>query len=154
MCGGRVLEIGGRDHRLMRGAGVDRVLHTVRTDGITQTGASLISLVSDTPWNRARLTDCCFDGVSDPLTRLCFSGVDLEGVLFCSRPGVVVLVLDGVRVGAPDPFFVGVVTAEDGRVGVPGVDPLADLRVGTVLLASDRSRNVYSFVYTRGGHGG
>lgn len=137
MCGGNVLEIGGRDHRLMRGAGVDRVLHTVRIDGITQAGASLTLLVSDTPWNRARLTDGFLDGVSDPLM-LRFNGVDFEGVLFCS---VVVVVLDGVREGTADPFFVGVAVVEAGRVGVPGAALLVDWRVGMVLLVSDLSRN-------------
>lgn len=40
MCGGRVLEIGGRDQVFVRGAGVERILHTVRMAVITQSGAS------------------------------------------------------------------------------------------------------------------
>jgi hypothetical protein len=67
-----------------------------------------------------------------------FSGVDFEGVLFCS---VVVVVLDGVREGTADPFFVGVVVVEAGRVGVLGADLVVDWRVGMVLLVSDLSRN-------------
>lgn len=40
MCGGRVLEIGGLDQVFVRGAGVDKILHTVLMAVITQAGAS------------------------------------------------------------------------------------------------------------------
>jgi uncharacterized protein YjbI with pentapeptide repeats len=86
MCGGRVLETGGRDSKLIRGAGVDSVLHTVRTEGITQSAASLMiyEVCRGSSLNRARFTDAVFDGV--PLARsfnkLLLRGVDFDGVLF------------------------------------------------------------------------
>ena len=50
--GGKVLDIGGRDHVLVRGAGVDKVLHTLRIDVITQAGASGIIVEPGRPLER------------------------------------------------------------------------------------------------------
>jgi hypothetical protein len=48
MWGGKVREIGGLDQVFVRGAGVERILHTVRIAVITQSGASgtMVELVT------------------------------------------------------------------------------------------------------------
>lgn len=118
-------------------------MQTVLIEGMTNCGASLIfsnnctgSLV-----NRARFTESIRDGVLVvSLSRALFPrGVLLDGVLSC---------FDGVREAvAPIPLaFLGV---EEGLFGVGGADLFFD-----VVLPTDFSRNVYSFLYTRGGHGG
>lgn len=140
ICGGSVLEIGGRDHVLILGAGVESVLHTVRMAGITHLGASPM-IVDAEPLIPALLTgSCCrdIDGDVAGSTVLLFRGVDLVGVP-CSVRGVAVL-------NPVPPFFVGVVVTDEGRVGVPATDPYPVRFVETVLLASDRSRNAYSFL--------
>ena len=53
ICGGRVLEIGGRDQVLMRGAGVESVLQTVRIEVMTQAGASGMMVEAEMPFWRS-----------------------------------------------------------------------------------------------------
>lgn len=134
--GGKVCDIGGRDHRLIRGAGVAIVLHTVRIDGMTQVGASgifcqaLLISVSD-----------CFV----PCVRV-FDGVPLDGVLWTVRGAA-----DLVGVFAAD-----VVVALVGVEGVAVRDDNGSLGRRRADDVSFRfcSRYARSFLYTRGGHGG
>lgn len=140
ICGGRVLEIGGLDQVFVRGAGVERILHTVRMAVITQAGASgtiVDSWVSLIRVTVAFLAD--FVGLSRRLAVLIlrFNGVGFDGV-FCSPRGVSAIALEGVFLTiAP---FVGVVGAEPARDGVPGTEALADRLILAELAASDRSR--------------
>lgn len=53
ICGGRVREIGGRDHVLVRGAGVESVLHTVRIESMTHAGASGMIVELERPLGRS-----------------------------------------------------------------------------------------------------
>lgn len=83
MCGGSVLEIGGRDQVLVRGAGVESVLHTVLMPVITQSGASGIFVEPEMPLGRELVVfRADFDGERGLLAALIllFKGVDLEGV--------------------------------------------------------------------------
>lgn len=112
ICGGRVLETGGRDNKLIRGAGVDSVLHTVRTEGITHSGASLMICedCKGSSLNRARFIDVVLEGVPSArsFNTLLLRGVDFDGVLFWS--GLADADLDGVAAVS----FLGVVADRDG----------------------------------------
>jgi len=149
MCGGRVLEIGGRDHVLIRGAGVASVLHTVRMAGITHAGASLIDVddaleIPRGPVNKSALTTADREGVVGAPSRVLLAGVDFVGVSWSVRG-----VFEGVCCADADANpFVGdvVVTEEEARVGVPGREPVAERLVGRVLCVRIRSRNAYSFL--------
>lgn len=82
-CGGRVLEIGGRDQVLVRGAGVESVLQTVLMAVIAQSGASGILVEPEMPrWRQTVVFRADFDG--EPrffaTLTLLFNGVDLQGV--------------------------------------------------------------------------
>lgn len=144
ICGGRVREIGGRDHVLMRGAGVESVLQTVRMEVITQLGASGMIVEPERPfarnlgifWGRG-------DGEGLSLSvceRARLRGVDFVGVFCwwcccccCSPRGVAVAaVFDGVLC-VP---FLGVDGADPARDGVPGAEALAR----EIPVDRDRSR--------------
>lgn len=142
ICGGRVREIGGRDHVLMRGAGVESVLQTVRMEVITQLGASGMMVEPERPfarnlgifWGRG-------DGEGLSLSvceRARLRGVDFVGVFcwccWCCIPrGVAVAaVFDGVLC-VP---FLGVDGADPARDGVPGAEALAR----EIPVDRDRSR--------------
>lgn len=86
ICGGRVLEIGGREKVFVRGAGVDSVLQTVRIEAITQAGASGIDDVDERPLRRS-LGDLLRWGVPLALlgVRVRFNGVALLGVSASGR---------------------------------------------------------------------
>lgn len=138
-CGGRVREIGGRDQVLVRGAGVERVLHTVRMEFITQAGASGMTEAPEMPLGRklAKVRGVReVDGLSGRVVDL-FKGVDLVGVFWRPR-GVAAAALDGVRVGLDS--LVGVDGVEPVREGVPGTEPLAERFVPAVLDDRERSR--------------
>lgn len=140
MWGGSVLEIGGLDQVFVRGAGVERILHTVRIAVITQAGASgmMVDPCVSFGWGAvAFLAD--FEGLSSRFAVLIlrFKGVDFEGV-FCSPRGVGATALEGVFLAVAP--FVGVVCVEPAREGVPGTDPLAERLRPVELGMSDRSR--------------
>lgn len=143
ICGGNVFDIGGRDHVLVRGAGVDSILHTVRIEVIAQPGASGIIVELERPLGRI-FSDLCGVGREGEVVLLMdrFSGVDLLGVFWSPR-GVVVG-FDGVRVVLDS--FVGVDGPDPERVGVPGAEPLADRLTDVVLDVKDRSRKPCSFL--------
>lgn len=152
--GGSILEIGGRDHALVRGAGVERALHTVRMFVITHPEASGIIVEDERPFGRIIPVFCADCGyavcLGAPLAVL-FRGVDLLGVFWSPR-GVVAFPLEGVRSNS----FLGVDGLDVAREGVPGTEPgpPTERFISAMLLVSDRSRNAKSFLYTRGGHGG
>lgn len=136
ICGGKVLEIGGRDQEFVRGAGVESVLHTVRMAVITQAGASGMMVEPEMPLGRAGVD--FREGVSSLLAALTllFRGVDLEGVFWSPR---------GVGAGFEGVFpvpdaLVGVVWAEAARYGVPETEPLAERLIPAELAERDRSR--------------
>lgn len=124
-------EIGGLDHKVIRGAGVDSILHTVLIEGITNCGASLIfsSNCNGSLVKRARFTEVIRDGVLFvSLSRALFPrGVLLDGVLSC---------FDGVRevVASFPPAFLGV---EEVLFGVGGADLFFE-----VVFPIDFSRKV------------
>lgn len=81
ICGGSVLEIGGRDHVFVRGAGVDSVLHTSRIEVIAHAGASGMIVELERPLERI----LAFCGVLEVagfgvLLSVLFNGVGLLGV--------------------------------------------------------------------------
>lgn len=127
--------MGGRDHELVRGAGVDKILHTVRTDGITQDAASVIcvSLL------RLLLTTGLFEVDDFLVSEGCsfctfWDGVASFAVVLDTDRGVELAVLDGVRLMV----FEGVVVVDSAVcrfVGVP-----EGPRIDTVLLVRDLSR--------------
>jgi len=123
----------------VRGAGVERILHTVRMAVITQAGASGMMVDPVTSLGRADVTVLAdFEGLSRlfAVLMLRFKGVDFEGV-FCSPRGVGAAALEGVFLAA----LVGVVFAElMMRVGDPDTDPLADRLMPAELVVKDRSR--------------
>lgn len=139
ICGGRVLEMGGRDQVVVRGAGVESVLHTVRIATITHAGAS--GMILEPVCSLGRASVCLradLEGVPSLATlTLRFRGVDFEGV-FCKARGVGAG-LEGVR--PPTDALVGVFWAEAVREGVPGAEPLADRLTPVELAVSDRSKN-------------
>lgn len=145
ICGGKVFEIGGRDHMLVLGAGVESVLHTVRTESITHPGASGIIVEPGRPLGRIRSkrSGVGRDGDAVPENSR-FNGVDLPGV--CCSPRGVGTGFDGVLVVVVLDSFVGVDGTDPEREGVPGADPLADRLTDAVLDARDLSRKVYSFL--------
>ena len=110
---------------------------------MTNCGASLMfsNNCSGSLINRARFTEAIRDGVLFvSLSRVLFPrGVLLDGVLSC---------FDGVR-EAVAPFPLAFLGVEEGLLGVGGAGLFFD-----VVLPTDFSRNVYSFLYTRGGQGG
>lgn len=148
------MEIGGRDQVLVLGAGVESVLHTVRIEVITHPGASGIIVDPGRPLGLTFFSDLCGvrAGESTPLSAL-FNGVGLLGVFWSPRGVPGATVFDGVRDSAVL-SFVGVDGFDPARVGVPGADPLAKRLTAAELEPRDRSRKLYSFLYTRGGQGG
>lgn len=124
----------------VRGAGVERILHTVRMAVITQAGAS--GMMVD-PWISFVRGTVAFLAVFEGLSSLFavlilrFKGVDFEGV-FCSPRGVGATALEAVFLAAVP--FVGVVCVELARDGVPGTDPLAEGFRPVELDVRDRSR--------------
>ena len=124
---------------LVRGAGVERVLQTVRMEFITQAGASGTMEALEMPLERKLANERGVreaDGLSGRVVDF-FKGVDLLGVFWRPR-GVATAALDGVRVGLDS--FVGVDGVEPVREGVPGAEPLADRFVPAVLEVKERSR--------------
>jgi hypothetical protein len=142
ICGGKVLEIGGRDHEFVRGAGVDRILHTVRMAVITQAGAS--GMLVDLIRSMGRDVEdffANFEGLARlfAVLILLFSGVDFEGECWSPR-GVGATIFVGLFLaGVP---FVGVVCVEPARDGVPGAEPLTERLRPAELAVRDRSRYV------------
>ena len=151
ICGGNVLDIGGRDQVLVLGAGVDNVLHAVRIASITHAGASGIFIEPKRPLGRIRSKrGVGRDGNAVPsISR--FNGVDLLGV--CGSPRGVGRGFEGDLAGVLEPL-VGVDGTDPEHEGVPGAEPLAARFTSAVLEAKDRSRKPYSFLYARGGQGG
>ena len=130
---------------LVLGAGVESVLHTVRTESITHPGASGIIVEPGRPLGRIRSKRCGVGRDGDPVPENSrFNGVDLLGV--CWSPRGVGTGFDGVRVVVVLGSFVGVDGTVPEREGVPGAEPLADRLTGVVLDARDRSRKVNSFL--------
>lgn len=135
------MEIGGRDHEVVRGAGVDNILHTVRIAVMAHAGASamvfdferLADWASDLTALLRGPVDAAAADLGVPLT-VRFNGLDLDGVL--SRPrgaAVAATPFEGVRKGVPAPF-VGVDGFEFVREEAPEL--FLD-----VFGARDRSRN-------------
>lgn len=138
MWGGNVLEIGGLDRLVVRGAGVESVLQIVRIAVITHAGASgmIVELASPLDRSGAALR-ADFDGDASLLATLTlrFNGVDLDGVFW--RPRGVGAALEGVlRV------LVGVVCVDPDLDGVPGIEPLAERFIPAELAERELSRNV------------
>lgn len=122
---------------VVRGAGVESVLHTVRMAVMAQAGASGILVEGARPFGRLRDFRTDFEGVPSLATlTLLFKGVDFEGV-FCSARGVGAA-FEGVL--PPTNALVGVVCAEAVRAGVPATEPLADRLMPVELDERDRSR--------------
>lgn len=151
MCGGRVFETDGRENVFVRGAGVERVLHTVRMESMAHAGASGMAVEGGRPLGRILGDFRCESGVGAWL-RLLFSGVDFVGVLFCGRWRVGVGLV-GVDCGAGECFggVAGVCLARD---GVPGAEALPERLVAAVFADRERSRKARSFLYAFGGQGG
>lgn len=148
ICGGNVLEIGGRDQVLVLGAGVDSVLHTVRMEAITHPGASGTIVEPGRPLGLTIFSVLCGvrvrEGESTLLIAL-FNGVGLLGVFLspCGVPGTADF--DGVRASVVL-SFVGVDGFGPARIGVPGAEVLAERLTDVVLEPRDRSRKLYSFL--------
>lgn len=122
----------------MRGAGVERVLQTVRIALITHAGASGIIVELVRPWDRCGAAlRADLDGDPSLLATLTvrFNGVDLEGVFW--RPRGVGATLEGVF-----PVLVGVVCVEPLLDGVPGIEPLAERLIPAELAERELSRYV------------
>jgi hypothetical protein len=139
MCGGRVLEIGGRDQVVVRGAGVASVLHTFRMAVIAQAGASgiIVEAVMPRGWAANDLR-ADLDGEPSLLATLTllFSGVDLEGVFWRPRGVGATFVGDCARVDA----LVGVILEAPDRDGEPATDPLAERFIPVEMAERDLSR--------------
>lgn len=138
--GGKVLDIGGRDQVFVRGAGVERVLHTVRIAAMAHAGASGIIVEEDTSLGRlGAVFRADLEGDSRLLATLTllFKGVDLEGVFWRPR-GVGATALVG-EWPAGD-ALVGVDWTDLERVGVPGAEPLAERLTPAELAERDLSR--------------
>lgn len=87
MWGGNVLEMGGRDQVFVRGAGVERVLQTVRIAAMAHAGASGI-IVEDASFGRlGAVFRADLEGDSRLLATLTllFKGVYFEGVFWRPR---------------------------------------------------------------------
>lgn len=132
--------MGGRDQVLVRGAGVDNVLHTVRIAVITQGGASGMIVEPVKPFGRLNVTfRADLEGESScwATLKLRFKGVDFEGVFWRPR-GVGAAVLVGeCRVADA---LVGVDCFEEGHGGVPETEPLAERLIPAELAVRDLSR--------------
>lgn len=82
MWGGSVRDIGGRDRLVVRGAGVDSVLHTVRIAVMTHAGASGMTVEPERPFGRSGATlraDLVGDSSLSATLKLLFSGDVLDG---------------------------------------------------------------------------
>lgn len=146
ICGGSVFDTGGRDQVLLRGAGVESVLHTARMFAITQPGASGTGLVGRDvePLGRVGFAVVVFrtiDGgegadvrLGDPSAVL-FTGAVLLGV---SWRALGVVVFGGVRAD------LGVDAPDAAREGVNS--PAAERFVSDMLLVNERSRRANSFL--------
>jgi hypothetical protein len=123
---------------VVRGAGVESVLQTVRIAVITHAGASgmIVELESPLGLSGAALR-ADFDGEPSLFATLTlrFNGVDLDGVFW--RPRGVGAALEGVF-----PVLVGVVCVEPALEGVPGIEPLAERLIPAELAERELSRYV------------
>lgn len=148
ICGGNVLEIGGRDQVLVLGAGVESVLHTVRMEAMAHPGASGTIVELGSPLGLIFFSTLCGvrvrEGESTVLTAL-FNGVGLLGVFWSPRGVPGTADFEGVRASVVL-SFVGVDGFDSPRVGVPGAEPLAERLTAAVLELRDRSRKLYSFL--------
>lgn len=138
MCGGRVFDIGGLEKEFVLGAGVERVLHTVRIESITHPGASGIDVEAERPFGRS-LGDLRRESGAGALPlSVRFSGVALLGVF---RGLGVEVCFEGVVFVAVAPVrFDGVVEGPYAdREGVPVTELLPE-RLAATFVDSERSR--------------